>query len=46
MSTIRRIAKNMVFLLATNLVSQTNMTSFTDTNAAGLTPLFYRVGVP
>jgi hypothetical protein len=33
-------------LLAPNLPGQTNATSFTDTNAARLTPLFYRVGVP
>jgi hypothetical protein len=32
--------------LATNLPGQTNTISFTDTNAASPTPLFYRVGVP
>ena len=32
-------------LLAPNLPGQTGMTSFTDTNAAGLSPLFYRPGV-
>jgi PKD repeat protein len=32
-------------LLATNFLGETNATSFTDTNVARLTPLFYRVGV-
>jgi hypothetical protein len=32
-------------LLATNLLGQSNATSFTDTNVARWTPLFYRVGV-
>jgi hypothetical protein len=32
-------------LLATNLSGQPDTTSFTDTNAAPLSPLFYRVGV-
>jgi hypothetical protein len=31
--------------LATNLVGQSGTTSYTDTNAAPLAPLFYRVGV-
>ena len=31
--------------LATNLVGQSAMTTYTDTNAAPLAPLFYRVGV-
>ena len=31
-------------LLAPNLPGQPGTTSFTDTNAASLTPLFYRVG--
>lgn len=33
-------------LLAPNLPGQPGTTSFTDTNSAFLTPLFYRVGVP
>ena len=33
-------------LLAPNLPGQTNTTSFTDTNAAVVPRLFYRVGVP
>jgi len=32
-------------LLATNLVGQSGSTTYTDTNAAGLGPCFYRVGV-
>ena len=32
-------------LLAPNLPGQPGTTSFTDTNAASLSPLFYRVGV-
>jgi hypothetical protein len=32
-------------LLATNLAGQPSTTSFRDTNAARLAPLFYRVGV-
>ena len=32
-------------LLAPSLAGQTNMTSFTDTNAASPMPVFYRVGV-
>jgi len=32
-------------LLATNLVGQVGTTTYTDTNAAHLAPLFYRVGV-
>jgi hypothetical protein len=32
-------------LLAPDLPGQSGMTSFTDTNAASLAPLFYRVGV-
>ena len=32
-------------LLATNLVGQTGTTTYTDTNATGFSPLFYRVGV-
>jgi hypothetical protein len=32
-------------LLATNIVGQGDTTIYTDTNAAGLAPLFYRVGV-
>jgi hypothetical protein len=31
-------------LLATNLLGQTGTTSYTDTNAAALSPLYYRVG--
>jgi hypothetical protein len=31
-------------LLATNLAGQPGTTSYTDTNAAGLSPLYYRVG--
>jgi len=32
-------------LVATNLAGQTSATSYTDTNAASLAPLYYRVGV-
>lgn len=32
-------------LVATNLLGQAGMTTYTDTSATGLTPLFYRVGV-
>jgi hypothetical protein len=32
-------------VVATNLIGQGVTTTFTDTNAAGLSPLFYRVGV-
>jgi hypothetical protein len=32
-------------LLATNIIGQTDTTSYADTNAAGGGPLFYRVGV-
>jgi hypothetical protein len=32
-------------LLATNLPGQPGTTTYTDTNAAALAPLFYRVGV-
>ena len=32
--------------LATGIPGQPGTTSFTDTNAAALAPLFYRVGVP
>ena len=32
-------------LLATHLLGQTDRTSFTDTSAAHLAPVFYRVGV-
>jgi hypothetical protein len=31
-------------LLATNLIGQAGTTTYTDTGAAGLSPLFYRVG--
>jgi hypothetical protein len=31
--------------ITTNLPGQTTITGFTDTNAAALSPLFYRVGV-
>jgi hypothetical protein len=32
--------------LATNVFGQTSTTTLTDTNAAGVQPCFYRVGVP
>jgi hypothetical protein len=32
-------------IIATNVVGLTNLTSFTDTNATGHGPFFYRVGV-
>jgi hypothetical protein len=32
-------------LLATNIYAQSGITSYTDTNAVGAGPFFYRVGV-